>query len=161
MPEITRLANGVRILSETMPHVRSVSLGIWVKTGSRQDPAEHLGMAHFAEHMLFKGTPKRDALQIAKDIDALGGVLNAQTAKEYTVYYVKVLDESLAKAADVLFDLFLNSLIATEELEKEKRVVLQEIGMTEDTPDDYINDLFAEAFFHESPLGIIVLISLP
>jgi predicted Zn-dependent peptidase len=157
MPEITRLANGVRILSETMPHVRSVSIGIWVKTGSRQDPAAHLGMAHFVEHMLFKGTTRRDALQIAKDIDALGGVLNAQTAKEYTVYYVKVLDESLNKAADVLFDLFLNSLIDPEELEKEKRVVLQEIGMTEDTPDDYINDLFAAAFFQNSPLGTSIL----
>jgi len=102
MPEVTHLANGVRILSETMAHMRSVSIGIWVKSGSRQDPAKQLGMAHFAEHMLFKGTAKRDALQIAKDIDALGGVLNAQTAKEYTVYYVKVLDESVAKAADVL-----------------------------------------------------------
>jgi len=157
MPEVTHLANGVRILSETMAHMRSVSIGIWVKSGSRQDPAKQLGMAHFAEHMLFKGTAKRDALQIAKDIDALGGVLNAQTAKEYTVYYVKVLDESVAKAADVLFDLFLNSLIDPEELEKEKRVVLQEIGMTEDTPDDYINDLFAEAFFHKSPLGTSIL----
>ena len=157
MPEITRLANGVRILSETMPHMRSVSLGIWVKSGSRQDPSPLLGMAHFTEHMLFKGTSKRDALQIAKEIDALGGVLNAQTAKEYTVYYVKVLDESLGKAADVLFDLFLNSSIDPEELEKEKKVVLQEIGMTEDTPDDYINDLFAEAFFHKSPLGASIL----
>lgn len=157
MPEITRLANGVRILSETMPHVRSVSLGVWVKTGSRQDPADRLGMAHFVEHMLFKGTPARDALQIAKDIDALGGILNAQTAKEYTVYYVKVLDESLAKAADVLFDIFRNSVIDPEELAKEKKVVLQEISMTEDTPDDYINDLFAEAFFHQTPLGTSIL----
>ena len=99
MPEITRLANGVRILTETLAHVRSVSLGIWVRTGSRQDPVNRSGIAHFTEHMLFKGTPSRGALQIAKDIDALGGVLNAQTAKEYTVYYVKVLDEHLLEEA--------------------------------------------------------------
>lgn len=157
MPEISHLDNGVRILTETMPHVRSVSLGIWVKTGSRQDPVARLGMAHFVEHMLFKGTHTRNALQIAKDIDALGGILNAQTAKEYTVYYVKVLDESIGKASDVLFDIFLNSVCDPEELEKEKRVVLQEISMTEDTPDDYINDLFAEAFFHNTPLGTSIL----
>jgi len=157
MPEITCLANGVRILTETMAQVRSISLGIWVKTGSRQDPAAQSGIAHFIEHMMFKGTKTRNALLIAKDIDALGGLLNAQTAKEYTVYYVKVLDEHLGKASEVLFDIFLNSVFDAEELEKEKKVVLQEIRMTEDTPDDYIHDLFAEAFFHKTPLGVSIL----
>lgn len=114
-------------------------------------------MAHFTEHMLFKGTQRRSAMQIAKEIDALGGHLNAQTAKEYTVYYTKVLDEHLGKASDILFDLFLNAQIDPNELEKEKKVVLQEIRMTEDTPDDYITDLFAEAFFSETTLGIPIL----
>jgi predicted Zn-dependent peptidase len=157
MVNTTVLDNGVRILTETMPEVRSVSLGIWVKVGSRQDPKDHLGMAHFTEHMMFKGTEKRSAIQIAREIDALGGLLNAQTAKEYTVYYTKVLDEHLDKASDILFDLFLNSKMDPDELEKEKKVVLQEIRMTEDTPDDYITDLFAEAFFHDSPLGTSIL----
>ncbi len=153
----TVLDNGVRIITETMPEVRSVSLGVWVNVGSRHDPSDCAGIAHFTEHMLFKGTKQRSALQIAKEIDALGGVLNAQTSKEYTVYYTRVLDESLDKAADVLFDLFLNSVIDADELDKEKKVVLQEIRMTEDTPDDYITDLFAEDFFRESSLGVPIL----
>ncbi|HOO44761.1 MAG TPA: pitrilysin family protein [Deltaproteobacteria bacterium] len=151
------LDNGVRIVSEKMSEVRSVSLGIWVNVGSRNDPSRHLGIAHFTEHMLFKGTQRRSAIQIAREIDALGGVLNAQTAKEYTVYYTKVIDEHLDKAADILFDLFLHSRVDTEELEKEKKVVLQEISMTEDTPDDFITDLFADAFFPDSPLGTSIL----
>jgi len=151
------LDNGVRIVTETMPGIRSVSLGVWVNAGSRQDPTDQTGIAHFTEHMMFKGTPQRSASQIAREIDALGGLMNAQTAKEYTVYYVKVLDEYLEKAGDILFDLFLHSSIDPEELEKEKRVVLQEIGMTEDTPDDYITDLFAEAFFDKSSLGTSIL----
>ncbi len=157
MVKSTVLDNGVRVLSAKMPGVRSVSLGVWVGVGSRHDPPNNAGVAHFTEHMLFKGTEKRSALQIAKEIDALGGVLNAQTAKEYTVYYTRVLDEHLDKAADILFDLFLNSQIDEEELDKEKKVVLQEIRMTEDTPDDHVTDLFAEAFFPSSSLGVPIL----
>jgi predicted Zn-dependent peptidase len=157
MLEKTVLDNGVRVISEKMSEVRSATLGIWVSVGSRHDPLGREGMAHFTEHMLFKGTPNRSAVQIAKEIDALGGVLNAQTAKEYTVYYTRVLDEYLGKASDVLFDLFLNSLLNTEEMDKEKKVVVQEIRMTEDTPDDYITDLFAEAFFQKSKLGVPIL----
>ncbi len=157
MVSTTVLDNGVRIISEKMPEVRSVSLGVWVSVGSRHDPSDCSGIAHFTEHMLFKGTKQRSAVQIAKEIDALGGVLNAQTAKEYTVYYTRVLDEYLEKASGVLFDLFLNSEIDSEELDKEKKVVLQEIRMTEDTPDDYITDLFAEDFFQGSSLGVPIL----
>lgn len=157
MARCTVLDNGVRILSAKMPGVRSVSLGVWVGVGSRHDPPSCAGIAHFTEHMLFKGTEKRSALEIAKEIDALGGVLNAQTSKEYTVYYTRVLDEHLDKAADILFDLFLNSEIDPVELEKEKNVVLQEIRMTQDTPDDQVTDLFAEAFFPASPLGAPIL----
>jgi predicted Zn-dependent peptidase len=153
----TILPNGVRILTERIEGVHSVSLGVWVNAGSRNDPPGGYGIAHFTEHMLFKGTPKRSALQIAKEIDALGGHLNAQTAKEYTVYYTKILDEHLPKASDILFDLFLNAEVDPEELEKEKKVVLQEIRMTEDTPDDYITDLFAEVFFRNTPLGTSIL----
>ncbi|HVN72877.1 MAG TPA: pitrilysin family protein [Desulfomonilia bacterium] len=153
----TVLPNGVRVLTERMPGIRSVSLGVWVNVGSRNDPPRDRGIAHFTEHMLFKGTKRRSATQIAKEIDALGGHLNAQTSKEYTVYYTKVLDEHLFKAADILFDLFLNAEINPDELEKEKKVVLQEIRMTEDTPDDYITDLFAEAFFHDTSLGASIL----
>ncbi len=157
MVKTTVLDNGVRIVSEKMPEVRSVSLGVWVSVGSSSDPPECTGIAHFTEHMLFKGTHKRSAVLIAQEIDALGGVLNAQTAKEYTVYYTRVLDEYVEKAADVLFDLFLNSVVAAEELDKEKKVVLQEIRMTEDTPDDFITDLFSESFFQGSPLGAPIL----
>jgi predicted Zn-dependent peptidase len=157
MVKTTVLDNGVRIVSEKMPEVRSVSLGIWVNVGSRNDPLACAGIAHFTEHMLFKGTHKRSSVQIAQEIDALGGVLNAQTAKEYTVYYTRVLDEYIDKASDVLFDLFLNSEVAPEELDKEKKVVLQEIRMTEDTPDDYITDLFSEIFFQDSPLSAPIL----
>ncbi len=157
MVKCTVLDNGVRVLSAKMPGVRSVSLCVWVGVGSRNDPPNNAGVAHFTEHMLFKGTKRRSALQIAKEIDALGGVLNAQTAKEYTVYYTRVLDEHLDKAADILFDLFLNSQIDEEELDKEKKVVLQEIRMTEDTPDDHVTDLFTEAFFPSSSLGVPIL----
>lgn len=157
MVQKTVLDNGVRIISEHMPEIRSVSLGVWVNVGSRHDPSRRTGIAHFTEHMLFKGTKKRSAVAIAKEIDALGGVLNAQTSKEYTVYYTRVLDEHLEKASDVLFDLFLNSEIKPEELDKEKKVVLQEIRMTEDTPDDYITDLFAETIFKDSALGLPIL----
>lgn len=156
----TLLPNGVRILTEHMPGIRSVSLGVWVNAGSRNDPPQDRGIAHFTEHMLFKGTTRRTAQQIAKEIDALGGHLNAQTAKEYTVYYTKVLDEHLFKAADIVFDLFLKAEINPDELEKEKKVVLQEIRMTEDTPDDYITDLFAEAFFRDTTLGVSILGSI-
>lgn len=156
----TVLPNGVRIISENVGGVRSVSLGVWVNAGSRNDPPHASGTAHFTEHMLFKGTKRRTAMQIAKEIDALGGHLNAQTAKEYTLYYTKVLDEHLFKACDILFDIFLNAQINPDELEKEKSVVLQEIRMTEDTPDDYITDLFAEAFFHDTALGVPILGSI-
>lgn len=155
--QTTVLDNGIRIITEANPNVRAVSLGIWVKAGSRQDPSGSAGIAHFTEHMMFKGTKERTALQIAKEIDALGGILNAHTAKEHSAYYIKVLDEHLEKAIDVLCDIFLNSEFKPEEIEKEKNVVLQEIRMTEDTPDDYVTELFSKTFFHNTPLGISIL----
>jgi predicted Zn-dependent peptidase len=157
MPHTTRLSNGVRILTETIPQVRSASIGVWVKTGSRHDPAKKTGIAHFIEHMLFKGTGSRSALQIAKEIDALGGILNASTGKEYTVYYIKVLDEHLQKASEVLFDIFLNSELDPQEIDKEKKVVLQEIHMVEDSPEDLVSEMFANAVFEDTSLGNPIL----
>jgi predicted Zn-dependent peptidase len=157
MPQTTRLSNGVRILTETITQVRSVTIGVWVKTGSRHDPSKKTGMAHFIEHMLFKGTGTRSALQIAKEIDALGGILNASTAKEYTVYYIKVLDEHLQKATEVLFDIFLNSELDPQEIDKEKKVVLQEIHMVEDSPEDLVSEMFAGAVFEDTSLGNPIL----
>ncbi len=157
MPHTTRLSNGVRILTETIPQVRSASIGVWVKTGSRHDPAKKTGIAHFIEHMLFKGTGTRSALQIAKEIDALGGILNASTGKEYTVYYIKVLDEHLQKASEVLFDIFLNSELDPQEIDKEKKVVLQEIHMVEDSPEDLVSEMFASAVFEDTSLGNPIL----
>lgn len=149
----TVLDNGIRILSEEMPNTRSVSLGIWVENGSRHEPRHQNGISHFIEHLLFKGTEQRSAARIAEEIDAVGGVLNAFTAKEYTCYYAKVLDDDLPLAIDLLTDIFLRSVFDREEIERERSVILQEISQAEDTPDDYVHDLFNLDFFRDHPLG--------
>jgi predicted Zn-dependent peptidase len=149
----TLLDNGIRVTSEEMENVRSVSLGVWVENGSRHEPSHQSGISHFIEHLLFKGTERRSAARIAQEIDSVGGVLNAFTAKEYTCYYAKVLDEHLPLAVDLLADLFLHSLFDREEIEKERLVILQEISQVEDTPDDYVHDLFHLDFFREHALG--------
>jgi predicted Zn-dependent peptidase len=153
----TTLDNGIRVITERMPHASSVSIGIWVANGSRHERREHNGVAHFIEHLLFKGTKRRCALDIAREIDSVGGVLNAFTSREYVCYYVKVLDKFLPKAVDLLTDIFLHSVFDTEEIEKERRVVLQEISMMEDTPDDLIHDLFHQQFWLGHPLGMSIL----
>ncbi len=149
----TVLPNGVRILSEVVPHVQSVTIGLWAMVGSRDEQPSQNGISHFIEHMLFKGTPKRDALAISKAIDSVGGVLNAFTTREYTCIYAKVLPQHTELAVDVLADAFLHSTFAPDELEKERKVVLQEISMVEDTPDDWVHDLFSESFWPDHPLG--------
>ncbi len=149
----TVLDNGIRILSAEMPDTRSVSLGIWVENGSRHESHHQNGISHFIEHLLFKGTERRTAAQIAEEMDAVGGVLNAFTAKEYTCYYAKVLDEHLTLAIDLLTDVFLHSAFDPEEIERERSVILQEISQSEDTPDDYVHDLFNLDFFKDHPLG--------
>src|SRR5215472_1736930 len=136
------LSNGVRVLTEAMPHSLSASIGIWVENGSRYEQPHENGVSHLIEHLLFKGTRKRTAAQIAEEIDAVGGVLNAFTGKEYTCYYAKVLGTDLRMATDLLADLLLDSLFDAEEIKREQQVVLQEISQAEDTPDDYIHDLF-------------------
>ena len=148
------LSNGVRVLSEPMPQVVSATIGIWVENGSRyEQPAEN-GVSHFIEHLLFKGTKTRTAAQIAEQVDAVGGVLNAFTGKEYTCYYAKVLGADLAMATDLLADIFLDSVFDPAEIERERQVVLQEISQAEDTPDDLIHDLFNENYWAGHPLSL-------
>jgi predicted Zn-dependent peptidase len=153
----TILDNGIRVITERMPYASSVSLGIWVANGSRHESRELNGVAHFIEHLLFKGTERRTALDIAREIDSVGGVLNAFTSREYVCYYAKVLDKFLPRAVDLLSDIFLHSMFDAEEIEKERRVVLQEINMMEDTPDDLIHDLFHQQFWKGHPLGMSIL----
>lgn len=151
------LANGTRLVSEDIPHVRSVSLGIWVGCGSRfEEPQEH-GVSHFLEHLLFKGTANRTAKEIAESLESVGGHLNAFTTKEYTCFYAKVLDEHLDLAVDVLTDMFFHSLMTEDDIAKEKRVVLEEISMYEDSPDELVHDLFNQAAWPDHPLGRPIL----
>jgi predicted Zn-dependent peptidase len=149
----TVLDNGIRVVSHEMPDNRSVSLGIWVENGSRHESAAENGISHFIEHLLFKGTERRSAAQIAEEMDAVGGIINAFTSKENTCYYAKVLDENLPLAIDLLSDIFLHSSFDAEEIERERSVILQEISQAEDTPDDYVHDLFNLDFFQNHPIG--------
>lgn len=153
----TQLKNGLKIITEEMPDVQSASIGIWVNIGSRNEESEKNGISHFIEHLLFKGTKKRTALDIAKEIESVGGVLNAFTGRENTCFYAKVLSKDIPLAVDLLSDIFLNSKFDKQELEKERAVVLQEIKMVEDTPDDLIHDIFATAFWKGHPLAMPVL----
>ena len=147
------LPNGLRIVSEHLEGVPSVTVGIWVESGSRFEPPHLGGISHFLEHLLFKGTGRRTAAQIAEEMDAVGGVLNAFTGKEYTCYYARVLAEHASLATDLLADLFLNSRLDPVEIDRERSVVLQEISQSEDTPDDHIHDLFNEHYWPGHPLG--------
>jgi predicted Zn-dependent peptidase len=153
----TVLPNGVRIVTEAIPYVHSVSLGYWVETGSKFElPNEH-GASHFIEHMFFKGTQNRTAKNIAESLENVGGQLNAFTSKENTCYYFKVLKEDLDLGINVLTDIFLNSEFKVQELEKEKNVILEEISMYEDTPDELVHDLLQEIVIPGHPLGKNVL----
>src|SRR5574338_1640253 len=151
------LDNGLRLVTETMPHVRSVTIGVWLTRGSRHEPGERAGIAHFVEHMLFKGTSSRSAEDIAQAIDSIGGQLDAFTAKEYASYYIKVLDEHLPLAVDLLSDIVLNPAFPDDEIEREKNVILEEIKMVEDTPDDLVHELFTQSFWQGHPLGRPIL----
>ena len=158
-PVIARdvLPNGLRLLTERMPHVRSVSIGVWLTRGSRHEAQDQSGIAHFVEHMLFKGTAQRTAEDIAQAIDSIGGQMDAFTAKEYASYYIKVLDEHLPLAIDVLADIVRRPAFSLEDIDREKKVVLEEIKMVEDTPDDLVHELFTENFWHNHPLGRPIL----
>src|SRR5919199_4498513 len=151
------LDNGLRLITETMPHVRSVTIGVWLMRGSRHESDDLSGIAHFVEHMLFKGTDTRTAEDIAQAIDSIGGQLDAFTAKEYASYYIKVLDEHLPLAVDVLADIVMRPAFTGDDIEREKKVVLEEIKMVEDTPDDLVHELFTQGFWENHPLGRPIL----
>ncbi|MFN3475939.1 MAG: M16 family metallopeptidase [Candidatus Methylomirabilales bacterium] len=151
------LPNGLVVLTERMDHVKSVALGVWVKVGSRDEPAQKAGISHFMEHMLFKGTERRSAEEIAKAIDAVGGTLDAFTSREETCFYAKVLGEHLPLAVELLSDILLRSKIDPRDIEREQQVVLQEIKSVEDAPEDLVHDLFAQAIWGDHPLGRPVL----
>ncbi|MGI6168548.1 MAG: M16 family metallopeptidase [Christensenellales bacterium] len=151
------LDNGIRVVAEKMPHLRSVTVGIWFGAGSVREKDCENGISHFIEHMLFKGTSKRTAKQIAAEMDAIGGQLNAFTSKECTCYYARVMDERIETGLDILSDLVCNSRMDGEEMQKEKGVVLEEIAMVEDTPEDLVHELLAKSFFDGHPLARTVL----
>ncbi len=153
----TEFTSGLRVVTERMTGVRSVALGFWVLAGSRDEPPVISGSSHFLEHLLFKGTKTRSARDIAEAFDAVGGDLNAFTAKEYTCFYGRVLDRDLPMAVDHLCDMFQHSLIRAADVDAERQVILEEINMHEDTPDDLIHDLFQETLWPEHPLGRPVL----
>ena len=147
------LRNGVRVVSERIPGAVSVAIGVWIESGSRHDGPDMPGLSHFVEHLLFKGTARRTAEQISEEIEGVGGVLNADTDREHTCYYAKVLAEHVELAVDLLGDMLLASRFDPGELEREREVVLEEIAQVEDTPDDHVQDLFHAAYWPEHALG--------
>jgi len=153
----TVFANGVRVVSEHIPHARTVCVGIWVDVGARDEHDLTNGCSHFVEHMLFKGTPSRSASQIAMELDVLGGMSNAFTSKDATCYYGMVLDSQLPRLVDLLADFFLNSLFDDEEIERERQVIMQEISMVEDTPEEQVHELFEGLLWGHHPLGNTIL----
>ena len=155
--EMTTLANGLRVISERMPHVRSVSVGVWVCTGSRRETPVRNGISHFIEHMLFKGTTRRSAEDIARSVDSIGGNLDAFTGKELVCFNTKVLDEHLSRAFDVLADLVLHPLFQDEDIEKEKSVILEELKMEADSPDYLVQEIFSSNFWKDHALGKPIL----
>jgi len=153
----TTLDNGIRIVTKRMPHARSVTMGVWVNVGARDESLQESGLSHFIEHMIFKGTAKRSAIQIAKEFDAIGGQCNAFTSKENTCYHAKVIDTCLDTMVELLSDIFLNSVFHAQEVERERQVILQEIKMLEDTPDEHVHVLLAQAVWGDHPLGRSIL----
>ena len=153
----TTLDNGIRVLSEKVPGCHSVSLGIWVNNGSRHESAQLNGISHYIEHMLFKGTDRRSAKDVAREVDSVGGLLNGFTSREYSCYFVKILAEKLPMAVDLLGDLICNPRFNLDDIEKERRVILQEIAMIDDSPEESIHDQFASGFWAGHPLGMPVV----
>src|SRR3546814_18003944 len=151
------LANGLTVVTDSMPHVETVSLGVWSNVGARNETADINGVAHLLEHMAFKGTERRSAREIAEEIEAVGGHLNAYTSREQTAFYAKVLADDTALAVDIVADILQHSVFDPEELARERAVVLQEIGQAEDTPDDIVFDHFQEAAFPNQPMGWPIL----
>lgn len=157
MTRKTTLPNGIKIVSRTMPHVRSASMGVWVDVGARDESEDQSGLSHFIEHMIFKGTTRRSAYDIAKAFDAIGGQTNAFTSTENTCYHARVMDTHLDTMVDILSDIFLNSVFDPREVERERPVIVQEIGMVEDTPEEYVHLLAGNNFWGDHPLGRSIL----
>ena len=155
--EVSRLSNGLTVATETLPHIESVALGIWVKSGSRNESDEEHGIAHLLEHMAFKGTDRRSAWQIASEIENVGGEINAATSVETTSFYARVLSEDVPLAVDILADILTESKFDANELEREQHVILQEIGAAHDTPDDIVFDRFTETAFRHQTIGRSIL----
>ena len=153
----TTLPGGLRVITEYVPGVRSVALGVWVAAGSRDEPASQMGSAHFLEHLLFKGTQSRDAMTISAEIESVGGDLNAFTTKEHTCYHARVLDEHLPMALDVVCDVVLHATLTGDDIEAERSVIFEEIAMYDDEPGELVHDEFALAMFGDSPLGRPIL----
>src|SRR6201997_4041453 len=149
--------NGLTVISEEMQHIRSISIGIWIKTGSRDEEPESNGLSHFIEHMVFKGTKNRSAEDIARQVDSIGGNMDAFTAKECICFNVKVLDDHLPIALEVLSDLVLNPVFAVQDIGRERGVILEEIKMDEDNPDYLVHEIFTQNFWKDHPLGKPIL----
>lgn len=157
MHQIRTLSNGIRVVSEAIPYVKSVSIGVWVGNGSRHETLEESGVSHYIEHMLFKGTQRREAWQIAREIDAVGGQINAFTSRECTCYYTKTLDAHAPLAVDILSDMLFHSKLDASDMELERQVILEEINMYEDDPEELVHDLIMEAAYGDNPLGRSIL----
>ena len=153
----SHLDNGITVVTERLPYVRSISLGVWIKTGTRFEQQENNGVAHFLEHMMFKGTARRQPRDVARSLESLGGQLNAFTGKEQTCFYVEILDEHLKPAIDVLADILCHSTFPQAEIEKEREVILEEIRALEDMPDELVQDYFVERLFPGHSLGYQIL----
>ena len=153
----TVLDNGITVVSEPMDSVRSITLGVWFAVGSRDEAPHEAGLSHFMEHMMFKGTPTRTAKDISEEFDRMGAELNAGTSKEYTMYYARFLDEHLPKAFELLGDMVVNSLCADEECERERKVVIEEIGRMEDNPEDLVGEIFEAALWPTHPIGLPII----
>ncbi len=157
MQNVFKLSNGLRVVTEKIETVKSISVGIWVETGSRNEDKVNNGISHFIEHMMFKGTKKRNALELAESIENVGGQINAFTGREATCYYIKALDENLELCLDVLSDMMFNSKFSEEDIEKEKGVVIEEINMSEDSPEDVLADLHSMAIWGEDSISLPIL----
>jgi len=156
-PQVTTLPNGLRVVTDSIPHVETVTCGLWVDVGARHEPAHINGISHVLEHMAFKGTARRSARQIAEEIEAVGGYLNAYTSREATAYHSRILKDDLPLAIDILADILQNSTFDATEFEREQSVIIQEIGQTLDTPDDIVFDYFQEICFPNQPMGRAIL----
>ena len=157
MLTIEKLENGIQVVLEEIGYVRSISFGIWVKNGTRNERPEENGISHYIEHMMFKGTENRSARQIAEEMDALGGQINAYTTKEYTCYHTRVLDKHVKQAMEVMSDMLLHPAFSQEEVDKERNVITEEIYMYDDAPEELVHDCLQDSIWRESSLGMPIL----